>query len=91
MEDLITEMGIVFLVFVAIGVVTLNVIYVHNKMDNVPVTVKYQNKIVFTGPSCAVHVGSTGDTTTVQINNGFLYLIPQKIYSGKGIEIVGEK
>jgi hypothetical protein len=65
--------------------------WAHLKIDNVPVIVKVNDKIVYSGTSGCVYVKSSGDTTFVTINGGFLCLFPKEYYVGRGIKMEGKR
>lgn len=56
-------------------------------VDNVPTNAYVEGKKVYHGPSCGIVVSSSGSTTTIQINSGFLYMFPQKYYTSRNITI----
>lgn len=85
-EITIVSAGILLMLAVLLGGT-----FIRNKMDNVPVRVAYQGRVIYEGPSCGVVVTSAGDTTTVKIKGGFLYLFPKAYYSGHGVTMEGSK
>jgi hypothetical protein len=60
-------------------------------VNNVPVKVWVEDKLVFEGPSYCVEVSSGGYTTSVKISGGFLSWIPQKYYTSKSVKVEGVK
>lgn len=60
-------------------------------LDNVPVTIKVDGKEVYSGPSYAAEIESSGATTKVKISGGYLYLFPKAYYVSNHVEVVGKK
>lgn len=59
--------------------------------NNVSVKAYVEDKLVFTGKLYEIKVDSTGATTKLIINNGFLYMFAENYYVSKNIKVEGNK
>ena len=83
----ITAVWIVVLAALFCGVIYVNVTF----FDNVPVVCVVEGKEVYRGTSAGISVHSTGDTTTVEVSGGFLYLFPKAYYTSHDVKMTGRK
>jgi hypothetical protein len=79
--------GALFLILIIIVIVSA----INYSIQDVPMVVKQNKKIIYEGRSACVNVISTGDTTRVDVKGGFLCLFPKAYYVGKNIEAIGIK
>ncbi len=91
-ETLLPAIVMILVAILFIGFLFFGMTYVEIKyINNVPVKCYVQDNLVYEGTSAAIGVSSSGDTTTLKINSGFLYLFPKKLYTGQGIKVEGKK
>lgn len=62
-----------------------------NVVNVVPIKAYVDNKLVYEGKSGCLSVASTGRTTALTVNGGFLCLYPQKEYVSDNVHIEGVK
>lgn len=72
---------------IAVGGQFINI----NFFDNVPVTCYVDGKKVYQGTSAGINVDSSGASTTVRINGGFMYFFPKEYYVSNKVEMKGSK
>lgn len=80
----------VIVIFIVISVCGIKYV-INTYFDNVPTKCFVNNKLVYDGPSCGIHVESSGNTTTVGTHTGFLYMFPKKYYVSNNVVLNGEK
>lgn len=91
MREFFEKLIIVICFVIVIGTMIIAVRYIDIFIDNVPIVVTVDNKIVFEGKSYLCMVESTGDTTKVTIHNGFLGLLPKAYYVSDNVKVEGMK
>jgi hypothetical protein len=72
---------------VIVAIIVLSIIFIEYSMYSYEVEVTQNGFVVYEGIAACVNVGSSGDTTTIKINQGFLCMFPKKEIVGKGIEV----
>ena len=79
----------IFLIGIALCVflVIICVCAIDYKLHDFPVEITQDGNVMYRGIMSCVDVASSGDTTTIQIKEGFLCLFPKSVILGRGIEI----
>lgn len=60
-------------------------------VDNVPVICTVDGKVVYDGISAGIIAQSSGDTTSILVRGGFLYLFPKAFYVSHDVHMTGTK
>lgn len=68
---------------IAIGIRGLEIAF------SVPTECRVDGVEVFSGPSCAIKVESSGFNTTVKTYHGFMYVFPKGVFVSKDVVLKG--
>lgn len=79
---------IVILISSLVVAITLIIASIDYNLHNYPIEITKDGVIIYDGIKSCVDIDSSGDTTTISINKGFLCLFPKATIVGKNIEVL---
>lgn len=63
------------------------VLFIFWNIENVPLKVSVDDKLIYEGRSACVDVSSSGNTTNVTISGGWYCLFPKEKYTSKNVKV----